>query len=75
MIVEVLQPFCDIYQLCARREPVNNSKNLQIPTKSKGFCLGWFLIKSVIFPFSIHGETIRNGFGIEVTPRNGKTFS
>ena len=32
-------------------------------------------MKSMMFPFSIRGETIEMGGGIDVTPINGSMFS
>ena len=75
VIMEILQPIGDTYQLHQNSQPMNVSRGLEVLTNSKGFLSGFFLRKPTMVPFSINGETMRNGSGIEVTPINGRILS
>jgi len=43
-------------------------------TSANWFSRGWAFTNSLMFPFSIHPDTIANWFSVIVTPSSGNTF-
>ena len=70
--VHICQTLRDVGELNKSVEDTRRSSNVH--TSLMRFTLGFFRVKSLIFPFSIHCETIANRRSASVTPSSGRMF-